>query len=351
MTIDILPECKAHHMGLYAMEPGYLQRAVSAIRSGMWTPQSHGVMRATDDLNSGAVTTSTVTVIDETHLTAGSPLVVSTTTREREGMGTMRATVPIERDAAGVAIRGQSPAPTRDAIALISMSGPMVKGQSKFSDNDTMQARRNIRAAVRDEDVGGILLVIDSPGGMLAGTQELADDIAAAAQAKVLHAHCDDLCASAGYWAASQASFITANRSADVGSIGVYAVVEDLSEAADMAGVKVHVLSSGPLKGAGVPGTEITEELLGEVQASVMEAHGHFQDAIRSGRELDGDALEAVSTGGTFGAAQAKRMGLLDAVENMDDAVERLRKAVSKANRTAKARRSARAADLRRRLG
>lgn len=298
MSIEHTPQCRAHHMGLYAMVPEYLEDAVSQIRAGLWKPWN-----------------------DQKQV-AGSE-----STEARPG----RLSV------------------TNDGIGLVVMSGAFVKGASKYSNADTTQARRMIREAARDDSVRGILLLIDSPGGMLAGTEELGRDIAMAAQAKPTHAHIDDLGASAAYWAASQASFITANATAEIGSIGVYAVVTDRSKQAEMEGIKVHVVSTGPNKGALVPGTEVTDDQLAMVQESVSAAHGHFLAAVHSGRGLEGAALDAASTGRVWKATEAMAMGLIDQVAFQDDAVGILRAQIERGDRMAKARRVARVAKMRER--
>ena len=77
----------------------------------------------------------------------------------------------------------------------------MQKGSSKFGGASTIRVRRQIREARQDEDVEAILLVVDSPGGTVAGTDELAREVGRAAEEKIVHAHIDDLGASAAFWA------------------------------------------------------------------------------------------------------------------------------------------------------
>jgi protease-4 len=130
-------------------------------------------------------------------------------------------------------------------VAVISLTGKLMKQQASMGGGtSTVQARRDIRAAASDPDIGAILLRIDSPGGTAAGTKELADEITAAKTKKPVWAYVEDMAASAAYWAASQASRIIANETALVGSIGTYGVVQDTSGMAAMEGVKVHVIRS-----------------------------------------------------------------------------------------------------------
>ena len=93
----------------------------------------------------------------------------------------------------------------------------------------TIEARRQIREAVADDEIGAILLHVDFPGGTIAGTKELADDVAAVAKQKLTHSFIEDQCASAALWVASQSAQVFANETAMIGSIGTLSVIHDLS--------------------------------------------------------------------------------------------------------------------------
>jgi signal peptide peptidase SppA len=214
---------------------------------------------------------------------------------------------------------------TPDGVAILPLTGHLMKSRSKYGGTSTVDARRALRAAVGDPKVGAILLRVDSPGGHVSGTPELADDVAAANAVKPVHAYIEDVGASAAYWVASQAGRVSASKYASaIGSLGVVAVLEDTSAAMDAAGVKVHVVSTGPRKGAGVAGLPVTEDDLAEVRTMVDSANGHFVAAVRAGREMDAKAADAVWTGEVWDAKGAKERGLIDAVETYEAAVERL---------------------------
>jgi signal peptide peptidase SppA len=206
-------------------------------------------------------------------------------------------------------------------VAMVSVAGPMMKGYSKYAECDTLRVREAVRAATASNDVRAILLVFDSPGGSVAGTQELADDVMAARQVKPVHAFADDCCCSAAYWVASQAERLTINSLGIAGSIGVFCVLEDTSQAAEMAGVKVHVISTGGMKGAAVDGTPITPAILADFQRLIDGTNAHFLAAVSRGRApLTGDVLQAVATGQVWLGAEAVTLGLADAVGTMQQA-------------------------------
>jgi signal peptide peptidase SppA len=198
-----------------------------------------------------------------------------------------------------------------------------MKARSKYGGFSTVDARRQLRAMAEDEKVGAVLLHIDSPGGHVAGTKELADDVAAVDQTKPVHAYAEDMGASAAYWVASQARTVAANAMAMVGSLGTFTVLYDLSKTAEMDGVQVHVVSTGKHKGATVPGTPVTEEDLAEAQRIVDGFDAFFRQAVRDGRELGAKEASAIWTGAVWLTGEATGLGLVDRVETLDATVER----------------------------
>lgn len=208
---------------------------------------------------------------------------------------------------------------TREGVAIIELSGSLTKQASSFaSSRSTVAARRQVRNAASDDAVTGILLHIDSPGGMVAGTVDLADEIASAKKKKPVYAYIEDLGASAAYWIASQADKVYANRSAEVGSIGVFMAVTDWSAFAEKEGAKVHVIRFGEFKGAGMPGTEVTEAQVAEWQKSVNNYGDMFIEAIAAGRGLSKAQVKQLADGRIHGAAAAADLKLIDGVQTLD---------------------------------
>lgn len=212
-------------------------------------------------------------------------------------------------------------------IAVVRILGPMMKGQSWFGGTSTVQTRRDLRAATADASVSGIMLAIDSPGGTVAGTADLAAEVKAARRKKPVWAHIDDLAASAAYWVASQADQIFANQpTADVGNVGTIGTVVDESKALESRGVKVHVIATGPLKRVGW-GDAVTDEQLAYLQALVNDSQQHFDAAVRSGRGLTAEQMKEVRTGAIYPATRARDLRLIDGIRPLDQTIAELAKA------------------------
>lgn len=211
-----------------------------------------------------------------------------------------------------------------NGIAIVTVSGPMQKQDSKFGGVSTLATRAILRDARQRDDVKGIMLSIDSPGGLHSGTDELATEVAATAREKPTHAHVEGLGASAAYWIGSQATRLTATRTSRVGSIGSVLYLIDKSGQLAAEGIVAYKVASGPLKGAGDGLTGVTEAELQYAESIVAEATGPFYEAVQVARGLSDEELAEVISGETFGADTARDLGLLDGVEGFDAAMSAL---------------------------
>jgi signal peptide peptidase SppA len=212
------------------------------------------------------------------------------------------------------------------SVAVIPIAGVLYRGfSSKLYDwgiTSTDVLERHIAQAAMDDQIHGILLHVDSPGGVIWGTPEAARAVRKAQELKPVIAYADGLMCSAAYWIASQATGVYATESADIGSIGVYIALLDESRAAEMAGVHVEMFTSGKFKGAGYPGTTLTLDHRNELQDSVNETHEQFKAAVRSGRASD--IPDVYMQGKTFPVSRALDASLIDGMADFDGAVEAL---------------------------
>jgi ClpP class serine protease len=158
-------------------------------------------------------------------------------------------------------------------LAVIAVEGTIGK---KLSWLETMCGGVDLNALedglsrLADEKPTAVQLYLDTPGGTVTGVAEAAAMIEEfAANVAPVHAYVDIMCCSAGEWLASGATSRCAAGSALLGSIGVYNAMFDQSARYAQQGVTVHLKTSGPLKGAGFPGTRPTDRQLEAMQAEV----------------------------------------------------------------------------------
>lgn len=215
-------------------------------------------------------------------------------------------------------------------IAIISISGVMGKRVSAIEKAcgvaDMEEIGETVEMAAADKEVRAIILEMDTPGGQVVGTPELAAQVNRATDKKSVIAYVPIMAASAGYWVASQADAIIAQPSAVVGSIGVYMAILDQSRAAENAGLSVEVFKAGKFKGAGIPGTSLTDLQREKFQGDVDYLHGQFKQAVRAGRGID-IPDELMEGQDFFGAvAQANGRKLVDECGDLGAAIEYARK-------------------------
>lgn len=214
-----------------------------------------------------------------------------------------------------------------DGIGVVAIEGPILRKPDLFARIFFgATGSEDIGAALREagsrDDIKAVFLNIDSPGGTVAGTPELAAAVASLNKHKPVYAFSSGLMASAAYWVASQASAIYATPSAQVGSIGVVQAVIDNSAALDKAGIKVEVFSVGKYKAMGAPGTPLTDDQRELISSNLVEIAGEFHAAVLAkGRSIPAEAME----GQTFSGRQAQRYNLAGMVPDRAEAMRRLR--------------------------
>lgn len=215
-------------------------------------------------------------------------------------------------------------------VAVVPVMGALVRRPElidlAYGDaEDTDQVRAMVAQAAADPEIKGILLNIDSPGGFYTGGPELADAVRAADQAKPVVAHTSGMMASLAYWVGSQASAIVASRSAAVGSIGVYITVYDFSAYLERLGVKVEVFKNteGSLKALGVMGTSLSDEQRDYLRGRAQAGFNEFRKTVRATRP---DVKDEAMQGQTFNGSEAKSMGLIDRVGDLNFALSVLRR-------------------------
>jgi ClpP class serine protease len=215
--------------------------------------------------------------------------------------------------------------------AMISINGPMMLNPGLFervmfdavSTQDLMAAVDDV---AQDNKIDQVLFDINSPGGEASQIHILADKVKSLSGVKQTAALNTGMMASASYYVGSQAGKVfSTDKFNETGSIGTVTVMADQSEAAKMAGIKVIKIATGPLKGAGMTGTEITADMVDAVQSKVNQLQEGFSNAVeRSRPDADmADGSEARS-GQSFFQADAERLGLSDGIKTVQEVFDYL---------------------------
>lgn len=224
-----------------------------------------------------------------------------------------------------------------NGIAIVSIMGPMFKGAGPWGYADQSELRGTIRQAANDPNISGIMLLIDSPGGSVAGTSDLAAEIAAADKIKPVVSYIEDCGCSAAYWTAASAREIYSNGGI-VGSIGVVTAIVDSSKYFENAGVKVIPIVTGEMKAIGMEGVPVAPEQVAYMQELIDAMYGEFVQSVASGRGLRAEAIRKMEAKVFVGNAAVENK-LIDGVVSFDKAMGILGKMAKSAggNKRAKA--------------
>jgi signal peptide peptidase SppA len=241
---------------------------------------------------------------------------------------------------------GRKPYPVSpDGIAVITISGTLVKKASWMDAESGLQSYETIRGQIADarDDPGirGVLLDVDSPGGEVGGLFDLADEVFALRESKPCYAIANDEAFSAAYALASSAQRLFVTRTGGVGSVGVIAVHMDQSGWDEKMGRKYTAIYAGARKNDFSTHQPLSDDARANLQGEVDRLYEMFVASVSRNRGL-APALVRKTDAGLYWGEKAISAGLADQIGSFDDALAAVTQA-SRASRQARATASAEA--------
>lgn len=208
-----------------------------------------------------------------------------------------------------------------DKLAIISFSGTIMPPY-------TEQWLEQLEAATEDDDIKGVLLAVDSPGGLVADSHQLYHEIKKLSAKKPVYVAMKRLAASGGYYLSmgiGESGKIFVEPTTWTGSIGVIIPRYNASELAEKVGVEVDPLTTGPLKDSLNPFRDLSERER-EVWAAIMQdSFNRFVEVIAQNRpNLDEVRVRELATGQIYTAEQSLENGLADQMGFEEEALEAL---------------------------
>jgi protease-4 len=172
-----------------------------------------------------------------------------------------------------------------------------------------------------NRDVKAIVLRIDSPGGGVGPSQEIYAEVKKTTPTKKVVVSMGAIAASGGYYVGAAADHIMANPGTITGSIGVIMEFADAQELFEKIGVSAVVIKSGDYKDTGSPLRKMTPEEKRLLEGFVSNVHQQFVTSVAEGRKMSEEKVRTLADGRIFSGQQAKELGLLDSLGNMEDAI------------------------------
>lgn len=201
-------------------------------------------------------------------------------------------------------------------LALIVVDGVILDSKEVIEQLEKHRANPSVKA---------IVLRINSPGGGVSPSQEIYEELMKARQVsgKPVVASMGSVAASGGYYIASAADVIVANPGSITGSIGVLIQIPNISGLLQKIGVKSVVVKSAEHKDLASPTREMTEAEKQILQRLMDDVHDQFIEVVAKTRRLDRKKVEALADGRIFSGREAKSLGLIDQLGNLQDAIDR----------------------------
>jgi protease-4 len=201
---------------------------------------------------------------------------------------------------------------TGDKVAVLPVTGLIADSESTIE---------QLRKFTKDDSVKAIVLRINSPGGGVGPSQEIYEEVRKLKGKKVVVASMGALAASGGYYIACAAQKIYANPGTITGSIGVIMQFVNVKDLIEKIGLKGMVVKSGIFKDIGSPVRDMKPEERELLQGVIDNVHSQFIGAVAEGRKMDREKVAKIADGRIFSGEQAKALGLVDALGNLEDAV------------------------------
>jgi len=209
-----------------------------------------------------------------------------------------------------------------DSIALIHIDGPISGTGSSIDGVVTPEdVIDQLDQAANDPSVKAVLLRIDSPGGTVAASQEIA--MAVERMEVPVVASIGDIGASGAYMVASQCDHIVAAPGSSVGSIGVIMQLTNVRGLLDKLGVEFTVITKGDLKDAGSPYRSVTTTEVALIDEQMTIAYDQFIADVAKGRDMDEADVRELATGWAWMGTEALKLGLIDSLGNYSDALDK----------------------------
>jgi protease-4 len=208
-------------------------------------------------------------------------------------------------------------------VAVITASGVIYDGIRPTGDIGSDSLVKLIRQARLDESVKAVVLRVDSPGGSASAADQIRKELVRTqVSGKPVVVSMGSYAASGGYWIAAEADKIYATETTITGSIGVFATIPSFEKVANKFGVASDGVGTTPLSGSinVIRGIDPIYDTL--IQNSVTSTYQRFISLVSTGRNISLEQADTLAQGRVWVATDALKHGLIDAIGDLDDAVE-----------------------------
>lgn len=187
---------------------------------------------------------------------------------------------------------------------------------------DSRETVRQLRYFLKQDEIRAVVLRVDSPGGVVAPSQEICEEVRKFAAKKKVVVSMGSLAASGGYYVSAPATLIYANPGTLTASIGVILKLSNIETLMDRIGIKSHTLKTGKYKDSGSPLRKLSADDRAMLQSVIDSTHEQFVRAVASGRKLPIQQVRSIADGRILTGEQALVLKLVDRLGTLQDAID-----------------------------
>jgi len=221
-------------------------------------------------------------------------------------------------------MRPPPPLSRENGVAIVVASGEVLNGMQAPGTIGGESTALLLRQARLDESIQAVVLRIDTPGGSSFAAEQIRNEIEALrASGKPVVASMSSVAASAGYWIAMAADAIYASESTITGSIGVFLMFPTFEGTLGELGIATDGVGTTRWSGEFRPDMPLSDDAGQFLQGFVDKGYDDFISMVAMYRDMEKPAVNDVAQGQVWTGADALEFGLIDALGNLDQAVER----------------------------
>jgi len=212
---------------------------------------------------------------------------------------------------------------TKNQIALIYASGDIIGGDGDDNSIGSERISKALRDARLNDNVKAVVLRVNSPGGSSLASDVIWREVMLTKKAKPIIVSMGDYAASGGYYISCAADSIIAEPNTITGSIGIFAVLPNMQKFFnDKLGVTFDGVKTGKFADLGDISRPLTPEERDILQNEVNRGYDDFTKAVAAGRHKTQEYINSIGQGRVWTGEQALKIGLVDRLGNIDDAVK-----------------------------
>jgi len=202
--------------------------------------------------------------------------------------------------------------PLGEKVALVRVTGVIL---------DSTEVIDELKEYANNSSIKAVILRVDSPGGAVAPSQEIYEEIIKIKKKKKVVVSMGTVAASGGYYISAPADKIVANAGTLTGSIGVIMELPNVSGLMQKIGVETQVIKSGEHKDIASMFRALEPEERQILQSVLDDVHNQFITAVSDGRNIKFEEIKKLADGRIFTGRMAKELGLVDELGNLQDAI------------------------------